>query len=485
MAAPNDIVDARMLIGGEWIAGDAILTVRNPADPTEVVGQVPAGSGEHAAEAIAAAKAAQRSWGRLSFQSRAAALKPALAEVEALAPTLAALYARENGRTLQEAAGELGSIAINQLQTLGLAPTLDEATRLSRGAGYTSMTTVPYGVVVSIVPWNAPAALAFLHVVPALLAGNAVVVKPPETCPLTLIALLRAFAQELPSGLVNIVTGDPSSVGPALTTHPDVGKIAFTGGAASAARIAAAAAATVKSLTLELGGNDPAILMPGFQADAATLAALRRGVFMNTGQVCMAIKRLYVHQDDAARFVEAFTSSVDEFVVGDGLRPEVTMGPLHSAAARARSRALVEDARRRGARVRELGSVRRPAEFEAGYFMRPVVVTELSDDAPLMAEEQFCPAIPIATYRHVDEAVQRANDSPFGLSASVWGRDLDRAASVARSLEAGAVFVNGHGVASLDRRLPYGGLKQSGQGRKASTQGVLEYCQTQSLTVLG
>jgi aldehyde dehydrogenase len=472
-----------MIIGDARIVTDQPFIVTNPAESEEPVGTIGLGGSEHVVAAIAAAKEAQPKWGHVSFRERAAILDAALNRVGEVAGALGELYTRENGRTLKEAEGELASIVPNQRLTIGWAGQFDPA-EIERGSGTTRLSYVPYGIVVSIVPWNAPAALAFLQVIPALLAGNAVVVKPPETCPLTLLALLRALAEGLPAGLVNAVTGLPDAIGAALTTHRDVGKIAFTGGAVSAARIGAQSSQTVKSLTLELGGNDPAILLPGTAPDAAMLTAMRRSVFMNTGQVCMAIKRFYVQEEDAAAFVQGFSECVDALAVGNGLRPQVTMGPLHTRAALDRSRALVEDARGRGATIRPLGTIDDGAAFDRGHFMQPTIVTDIADGARLMVEEQFCPAIPIATYRDLDDAIARANATEFGLSASVWGHDAERAAAVAADIEAGTVFVNGHGVASLDRRMPYGGLKRSGQGRKAAREGILEYCQSKVITVV-
>ncbi len=308
--------------------------------------------------------------------------------------------------------------------------------------------------------------------------------RDPDAAELRGVVEAVRRAGMLPVGLVNAVTGLPEAIGATLTTHRDVAKIAFTGGASSAARIGAQSSQTVKSVTLELGGNDPAILLPGTTPDTAMLSALRRSVFMNTGQVCMAIKRIYVHENDAAAFVRDFSDCVDGLVVGNGLEPHVTMGPLHSQAALDRSRAFINDAQARGATIRPLGTIDDNDSFGRGYFMRPTLVTDIADDAPLMAEEQFCPALPIATYHDLDDAIVRANHTDFGLSASVWGLDLDKAAAVASQIEAGAVFINGHGVASLDRRMPYGGLKRSGQGRKAAREGILEYCQSQVMTVI-
>jgi len=344
---------------------------------------------------------------------------------------------------------------------------------------------MPYGVVVSIVPWNAPVTLAFLHVIPALLAGNGVVVKPPESCPLALVDSLGVIAEQLPPGLLNVVTGRSSDLGEILTTHPDVAKIGFTGGIPAARKIMANAAQSIKGVTLELGGNDPAIVLDDADLGDDTMKRMAHGVFAATGQVCMAIKRIYIPESKSKQFVEAFTRVVGRYIVGDGLEPIVTMGPMHTRKGRDEALVLIEDCEMRGATVNRLGSIHNKATFDQGYFIRPTVVTEIEDDAPLMTEEQLCPAIPIATYRDIDDVVSRANDAYFGLCASVWSSNVNRALGVARQMEAGTVFVNSHGVTSVNRRAPYGGMKQSGIGRKASMEGMLEYLQMQTITTHG
>ena len=242
--------------------------------------------------------------------------------------------------------------------------------------------------------------LAFTQIVAALLAGNCVVLKPPESCPLTLIQSVRMFAEELPPGAINVVTGLPSEIGDALTTHPDVGKIGFTGSIPSARHIMANAVQSIKGVTLELGGNDPAIVLDDAEFDAPTLSRMLGATFMMSGQVCMAIKRIYVPAKRSNEFLEKFGAAVDSIVVGDGLEPSVTMGPLHTQKAQTRANGLVEDAARRGATVKPMGKIDSEATFSKGYFMRPTVVTDITDDAPLMSEEQFCPAIPVDNLRN-------------------------------------------------------------------------------------
>jgi acyl-CoA reductase-like NAD-dependent aldehyde dehydrogenase len=300
-----------------------------------------------------------------------------------------------------------------------------------------------------------------------------------------LVELIGRISELLPPGLVNVVTGRSADLGELLTTHRDVAKVAFTGGIPAARRIMANAAQSIKGVTLELGGNDPAILLEDADLGDDTMKRMTQGVFAATGQVCMAIKRIYVPESISSAFLEAFTKTVDRYVVGDGLENGVTMGPMHTRNGREGALKLIEDCERRGAKVSRLGSIHNKATFERGYFVRPAVVTEIEDDAPLMTEEQFCPVIPIATYEKVEDVVPRANNTHFGLCASIWSAQVDRALGIARQMEAGTIFVNSHGVTSVNRRAPYGGMKQSGIGRKASIEGVLEYMQLQTITTHG
>jgi acyl-CoA reductase-like NAD-dependent aldehyde dehydrogenase len=334
------------------------------------------------------------------------------------------------------------------------------------------------------VPWNAPVTLAFTQVVAALLAGNSVILKPPETCPLAVMQAVFAFADTLPPGTVNVVTGLPSEIGDALTTHPDVGKIGFTGSIPSARHIMANAAQSIKGVTLELGGNDPAIVLEDADLGAGNVKAMANATFQLTGQVCMAIKRIYVPKKRADEFISAFSGAADRIVVGDGLEPGVTMGPLHTRVAREKADGIIADAAARGGEVRTLGKIDNEATFKRGYFMQPTIVTGVPEESRLVAEEQFCAAIPIAIYDDLDSAIEWANKSVFGLGASVWSCDTDRAVEVARRIEAGQVWINAHGVPSINHLAPYGGVKQSGIGRKSGPEGIMEYLQSQAITTV-
>src|SRR5215467_1978385 len=471
-----------MLIGGKYVDGPFRIEVRNPARPDELVGTIVRGSPIDVNRAVAAAKAAQPAWASCSFTERAAILAGALARLEQDIDQRAAVFVRENGKPLAEARGELISVPKRQQMALGYAAELDAGRALKAQHGRTFVVNRPYGVVVSIVPWNSPVVLAFTQIVAALLAGNCVVLKPPETCPLALIRSVTMFAEALPPGTINVVTGLPTEIGDALTTHPEVGKIGFTGSIPSARHIMANAAQTIKGVTLELGGNDPAIILDDADLGASTMKSMLGATFQMTGQVCMAIKRIYVPTKRRDEFLESFSHAAESLVVGDGLEPAVTMGPLHTRKAQLRAEGLLEDAIRRGANVANLGRIDNESTFSGGYFMRPAVVTDIPEDAPLMAEEQFCPAIPIATYDDLDDAIARANRSIYGLGGSVWSRDVERAVGIASKIEAGQVWINAHGVHAINHLAPYGGVKQSGIGRKSGIEGIREYMQSQTIT---
>src|SRR5580704_2310489 len=376
-----------MLIAGQRVDGPARIEVRNPARPDDLVGTIVRGSPEHVNQAVAAAKSAQPAWAAQTFVARAAILASALARLENDIERRAAVFVRENGKPLAEARGELLSVAKRQRMALAYAPELDDGRSLAAPHGRTFIFNRPYGVVVSIVPWNSPVALAFTQIVAALLAGNCVVLKPPESCPLTLIRSVMMFAEDLPPGAINVVTGLPAEIGDSLTTHPDVGKIGFTGSIPAARNIMANAAKTIKGVTLELGGNDPAIVLDDANFDPPTMKSILNATFQMTGQVCMAIKRIYVPATRRDEFMQSFCKAAESIVVGDGLEPAVNMGPLHTRKAQLRAQGLLDDAVRRGAHVVNLGAIDDETTFSGGYFMRPVAVTGIADDAPLMAEE--------------------------------------------------------------------------------------------------
>ncbi len=324
----------------------------------------------------------------------------------------------------------------------------------------------------AILPFNWPVSVMGNKVLPALLAGDTVVVKAPPSCPATVLMVAAAMAEVLPPGVLNVVNGPDAALGAALVGHPDVDMVSFTGGVGTGQAVMAAAAATTRPVVLELGGNDAAILAPDVVGDAGLADRLVEAAFITSGQVCMAIKRLYVHRDRLDETVDALASRLATEVVGDGLADGVTMGPVHTAAARNRVEALVSEAVAAGALLVRPGRMRAEDERSGGYFVSPALVVAPPADSGIVRQEQFAPALPVIPYDDMEEAIDAANDTAFGLCASVWSNDDVLAADVASRLSAGTVFVNAHGLSVIDMYAPMGGWKQSGFGVELGTEGM-------------
>jgi acyl-CoA reductase-like NAD-dependent aldehyde dehydrogenase len=476
----TDVPYAGLLVADRSPRTGASVEVRNPALPREVVGAVADADSADVEAAVLAAQAAGRSWAATPLAERAARLHDATARLGERSAERAVLYVRENGKTLAEAEREVTGLPARLRLVLGWADMLaDEPVAGSPGV---VVRRRPYGVTACIAPFNAPLTQTLPQVVSALLTGNTVVVKPPPTCPLTLTDALATLASGLPPGCVNVVQGE-AAVGAALVAHPAVRKVAFTGSTATGRQILRSAAQTVKSVTLELGGNDPAIVLDDVDLGAAAMTALAGSIFRMAGQVCMAVKRIYVEEQVHDAFVDALCAQVDRLVVGNGLASGVTMGPLHSESGLAKVSALVDQAESDGATVRVLGR-RADGPDERGWFLLPRVVTDVAPDAALVTEEQFGPAVPVVKVRRAEEALALANDTEYGLSGSVWTADLSRGADLASQLEVGVAFVNTHGTQAVNAtNAPYGGAKQSGLGRKAGLRGVDEYAELQTVVV--
>ena len=465
--------DVGLVIGGEVVAGGwGTYLVTNPARPAEVVVDAPATTSAQLDVAVGAARRSQRAWAGLPMEERAtlvvAAAEAGAARVEA--EGLARVLTREHGKTHAEAVFDTATLggmasAFAPLVAQALAPRT-----LSGGA--TTVEWVPHGVVAAVLPFNWPVSVMANKVLPGLLAGDTVVVKAPPTCPATVLLVAAAMAEVLPPGVLNVVNGPDAALGAALVGHPDVDMVSFTGGVGTGQAVMAAAAATTRPVVLELGGNDPAILAPDVAADATLATRLVEAAYVTSGQVCMAIKRLYVHRDRLDETVGALAERLASEVVGDGLADGVTMGPVHTAGARDRVEKMVAEAAASGATVLRPGRLRAQDEGSGGYFVSPALVVDPPADAAIVAEEQFAPALPVIPYDDLEEAVQAANDTSFGLCASVWSNDEELAGDVAARLYAGTVFVNTHGIASVDMYAPMGGWKESGFGVELGVEGM-------------
>lgn len=452
-----------LFVGGEEIPGE-LAVVHNPARLTETVGHYSRAGTQVAERAVSAADLAFRSWAATPAPRRAELLLDGTADVEAEITGLATLLTREHGKILADATAELTNTVKTLRYYAGLADYVERERRTDDHRGRIIERHVPMGVVAVVVPWNYPVLLATLMFAPALMAGNTVVLKLPDNAPLTLSSVLRRLARRLPPGVLNVLAGPGREIGVHLTTHPLVRRVSFTGSTDTGRTIMRDASVNLKNLGLELGGNDPAIVLETATVDDALIDGLLSGTFMTTGQVCYAPKRLYVHRNNYRQFVDAFTAAAARIRVGDGLNPVVTMGPLNNQAQYDTVRQLIAASEQEGAQVRAVGEFI-DTDGTEGYFVRPTIVTGLSQDSALVQQEQFGPAIPILAFDSENEVVGLANDSEYGLAASVWSQDVDHAFDLARRIQAGSVFVNVHRVGASDPSMPFGGFKQSGIGR--------------------
>jgi len=440
---------------------------RNILDPAtgELVAAAPVHTVADLEAAVASARLAQPEWAALGHAERSAYLLKAADAVEAAAEGLAELLSREQGKPLNgpNARFEVGACAawLRATASFELAPEV----LVDDEGGRAELHYRPLGVVGAIGPWNWPMMISIWQLAPALRMGNTVVMKPSEYTPLSVLALAAVLNQALPAGVLHVVSGG-RDVGESLAGHPDIDKIMFTGSTATGKAIIRSSADTVKRLTLELGGNDAGIVLP--DADPAAIAEeLFWGAFINTGQTCAALKRLYVHEDIYDAVVDALAGVASAMPMGVGLDENNVLGPLQNQAQFQIVADLVQAAKDAGARIVTGGN---PQADQPGYFYPATLVADVDNDNPLVAQEQFGPALPIIRYSTVDEAVEMANALDVGLGASVWSSDKDAALAVAARIEAGTVWINKHGA--VDPRMPFGGAKQSGYGLEFGVEGL-------------
>jgi aldehyde dehydrogenase len=461
----------KMVINGEDHVTGAWLESRNPANPPEIVGTFPAGTGADVDLAVHAAQAAFPGWSTLSLERRLGYLARAARQLGEAAEGTARLLTREMGKILAESRADAGSSgfllgSIGDYAVQALAPSVltdDEYGRVV-------VERTPVGVVGAIVPWNWPLGLLMNKVAPAIAAGNTLVCVPSPTASLSATALIAQLARELPPGVVNIVTGNGAEVGAALAAHPQVRALSFTGGTATGKSVLRATADNLTITTLELGGNDAALVLDDVEVTDELASRLMAGALVSSGQVCFAVKRIYVAERVFADLYDAAAKVLSRAVVGNGLDQPTTLGPLANAAQFERARSIRQEAVDRGARVAELGQ--HGERFnDVGYFMMPALITGVDESYRVVSEEQFAPLVPIVPVASEDEAVARANDTEFGLSSSVWSGDVDRARRVARRLEAGITYINQHDMDAVDLSAPLGGYKHSGIGREQGTYG--------------
>jgi acyl-CoA reductase-like NAD-dependent aldehyde dehydrogenase len=477
-----------MLIGGEWrqAAAREEIEVINPATE-DVVDSVPAGSPEDVEVAVATAQRAFGEWSRTDVEKRAAILSKAADLIHENARSLAATLTSEQGKPLAEAIGEVSHLAH------GVRYFAEAATKVrgsyqdlpsTFGPAYGMVIRRPMGVCAAITPYNFPLTLLGTKVAPALAMGNTVVAKPAATTPLATLEVARLFSEAgVPDGVLNVITGRGSVVGDALVGHPDVRRVAFTGSTAVGRHVAGLAAPDLKRLSLELGGSDPVIVCADADVDAAVKAVII-GRYWNAGQACLGCKRVFVHESVYDSFVSQLVDRVGRYEPGDGTvkaeKPRLRMGPVHTRAGRDELLEQIENGVSSGGELLIGGGT---GSSDRGFFLEPAVVAEPAKDSRLMTEEVFGPVLPVFRFSEFDDAIARANDTPYGLGSSIWTHDARLIHRAAQEIESGMTWVNQ--IHYGYDELPFGGVKASGFGKEHGLESLDSYVETKSVVVGG
>jgi len=461
----------KLLIDGNLVDSQATLDVINPATE-ECIAKCPRGTADHFEQAIAAAHKAFQSWKDAPIAERRRLLLTLADKVKAHASDLAHLLVQEQGKPLAEATAEIAytEFWIRTMAGLEIKMKVLEETEGRR----VELHRKPLGVVGAIIPWNFPLLVIAFKLPFALLAGNTLVIKPAPTTPLTTLKFGELCREVFPAGVVNVVT-DNNELGSILTSHPLIRKVSMTGSTETGRKVMASAAETIKRITLELGGNDAAIVLS--DVDPKKVApAIFGAAFMNAGQVCLALKRLYVHDDVYDSICGELTKLANDAIVDDGLKQGTTMGPVQNRKQFEKLKQYLADAKANGRIIAGGEVMDRP-----GYFVRPTIVRDIKDGARLVDEEQFGPILPVIRFGDPEEALKHANASQMGLGGSVWSADAKNAYDLAMRMEAGTVWVNQH--LDFGPMIPFGGAKQSGIGTEFGEEGLAEFTQLSVINI--
>jgi acyl-CoA reductase-like NAD-dependent aldehyde dehydrogenase len=462
-----------LIINGFSTKTSETFDVKNPSTG-EIVGLAPKANLEQLDYAVKAAQDAFKGWSNKPDADRAAACHAIGAALEENAEDLARLLTQEQGKPLNGMGSrfELGGASGWAHFTADLE--LPVEVLQDNNEGKVEMHRKPIGVVGSITPWNWPVMIAIWHIIPAIRAGNTVVVKPSPYTPLSTIRMVEIMNQILPAGVVNLIAGG-DELGAAMSSHEGIGKIIFTGSCATGKKVMASASETLKRLTLELGGNDAGIVLP--DVDPKQIAeGLFWGAFINGGQTCAALKRLYVHDDIYDEVCKELTAFAGNMKMGDGLDEENVLGPIQNKMQYDKVSGMVDDAIENGGRVL-MGGKPNGVGNGKGFYYPITLIADVDHGVKLVDEEQFGPALPIIRYSDIDEVVERANDNPNGLGGSVWSNDIEAAKKIALKMECGTVWINKHGM--IQPNAPFGGVKGSGIGVEFGEEGLKEYTNIQ------
>jgi acyl-CoA reductase-like NAD-dependent aldehyde dehydrogenase len=482
----SNSVTTPLYIGGKVRQTQEKMAIADPAKPGVVVGYAASATSQDVSEAVAAAKAAYPAWAALSPQQRSEKMLASLKGIAENRDDDAAILSQENGKIRFEA--WIDSLVLELRWKLALAHT-DEVNASKvlqpiHGAipVQTTVAYQPLGVVSIIVPFNWPVAILGAALPHALLAGNTVIVKPPLTAPLATTRIVQRIAEQLPPGVLNVVTGPDANMS-ALIRNPDVAKVCFTGSVNGGKKMMELASASLTRVTLELGGNDAAIVLKDAPLDDTHLDRLFAAIYDTTGQICMNAKRLFVHSSRVQEVVKGLARRLENVKLGYGLDKGTTMGPLHSPAQKTFVDALIKEAKESGAEVLEFGELP-GGDMKGGNFVRPAIVVNPKLNLRVVTEEQFGPVIPVIPFETEEEAIRLANDTWAGLAGSVWTADPNTANRVGSQMVCGYVWVNDHGATRLDLRAPFGGMKASGIGREQGIEGIRAFQDTRSIAHL-
>ncbi|MGO1769853.1 MAG: aldehyde dehydrogenase family protein [Microbacterium sp.] len=478
-------VKTALFINGQERATDDVLRIADPGKPGRTVGEAAAASTQDVDDAVAAAKAAFPAWSALSPQERAKQMADAVGTLAEFRDEDAAILSQENGKVVGEAWADAFVFELRWNLALAETDEVDAVETLEPAPGIPVTTQVgyqPLGVVTVIVPFNWPIAILAAALPHALLAGNTAIVKPPPSAPLATTRVVQRVAERLPAGVLNVITGRDENM-TSLIQNTDVAKVCFTGSVGGGKKMMELASKSLTRVTLELGGNDAAIITEDAELSDDRLDRLFAAIYDTTGQICMNAKRVYVHRSRQDEVVAALESRLQKTVIGYGLDEGTTMGPLHQPAQKAFVEGLIREAKDAGADVREFGELP-DGDLKGGNFLRPAIVVDPDPSLRVVTEEQFGPVIPVLPFDTEEEAVAAANDSWGGLGGSVWTASAETARRIGSQLECGYVWINDHGATRLDLRAPFGGVKQSGYGREQGIHGVRDFQDTRSLATL-